>query len=118
LKRKKECNKCLGVGIYRFIVNNKDVYISVCNRCNGTGKLDWIELILGTKSKRKTLQSVIIPKYNKEYRKRFKIQSYFIHNGLRKRILSFANSIIKYEEIYDSYEAGIPKPSYFVKKIM
>ena len=40
------CNKCDGVGITR---KNKHA-INVCSKCQGTGKVDWLENIVGKKS--------------------------------------------------------------------
>ena len=40
------CDQCDGKG---FIVN-KYFGKPVCNKCNGTGKLDWVEAVVGKKN--------------------------------------------------------------------
>jgi len=47
------CNKCDGETFIRYTEERGNGFYPmkiVCNKCNGTGKLDWIENIVGKKS--------------------------------------------------------------------
>lgn len=49
------CKKCLGKGIVRFplapATGNTKSYTNLrCSECNGKGKKDWVEKIVGVKS--------------------------------------------------------------------
>jgi DnaJ-class molecular chaperone len=44
-----KCPKCNGEGEINIKAKDKLIYITfylVCNRCNGSGKLDWIDNII------------------------------------------------------------------------
>jgi DnaJ-class molecular chaperone len=44
------CNECTGKGYQK---EKRDVYVRICPKCKGAGRLDWIENIVGKKSRNK-----------------------------------------------------------------
>lgn len=50
-----ECPDCHGTGDNITKIIPESTIISTCRTCDGTGKLDWIEAIVGKKSKYKTI---------------------------------------------------------------
>jgi len=50
------CKSCQGTGCYRAITRDvKDPRFLNCPKCQGEGKLDWIENIVGKKIKKRSL---------------------------------------------------------------
>lgn len=50
------CKKCEGTGCYRAITTDvKDPRFLNCPECQGEGKLDWVENIVGKKIKKRSL---------------------------------------------------------------
>ena len=44
------CSKCKGIGLVFKIKSNKGIiFKNECPKCQGTGKLDWIENVVGKK---------------------------------------------------------------------
>lgn len=42
------CKKCKGTGFWHYRKSNKSNGI-ICDKCNGSGKFDWVENIVGKK---------------------------------------------------------------------
>ena len=54
-----ECPDCHGTGDETSRLTPEAMIISTCRTCDGTGKLDWIEAIVGKKTKYKTIQDAV-----------------------------------------------------------
>lgn len=41
------CNDCNGCGEINIFEDDEDIHYENCSKCKGTGKLDWIEVVVG-----------------------------------------------------------------------
>ena len=71
-----ECPDCHGTGENITNIAIQSTIISTCRTCEGTGKLDWIEAIVGKKSKYETILDEIkkhmVDKVDKELENLYK----------------------------------------------
>ncbi len=98
MRRKIECDKCLGIGFYKFIWSKRS-YITVCEKCDGNGKLDWLEAVVGTRiHKHIGVAELIITRFNKFYNKRWRVWTLYQNFRIRNMMYYFLISQAKYTE--------------------